>query len=45
MSKDELANWKKIKDYMEANDCTNNMFYKRAVDICNDKPDPLQPLE
>jgi hypothetical protein len=45
MSKEQLDNWKRIKNYMEKEDKTDNYFYQRACAICNDKPDPLQPLE
>ena len=45
MSKEELANWQRIKDSMEEKKATDNMFYKRAVAIVEGKDDPLQPLE
>ena len=32
-SKEELANWQRIKESMEQNGTTNNMFYTRAVAI------------
>ena len=45
MSEEERANWQRIKDTMEEKGTTDNFFYKRAVAICNDEPDPLKPLE
>ena len=44
MDKQELENWKKIKERMEENGSTDNMFYKRAVAICLGEDDPLDPL-
>ena len=34
-------NWKKIKAHLESVGQTDNMFYKRAVAIGDNKPDPL----
>ena len=34
-------NWKKIKEVMEENNNTDNMFYKRAVEIMKTGKDPL----
>ena len=34
-------NWKKIKAHLEQVGQTDNMFYKRAVAVSDDKPDPL----
>ena len=45
MSKEELENWVKIKKHMEETDCTDNMFYVRAVAIVNGKDDPMEPLK
>tara|TARA_B100000085_G_C18407369_1_gene457159 strand:+ start:373 stop:510 length:138 start_codon:yes stop_codon:yes gene_type:complete len=45
MSKEELANWQKIKDYFEKLEKTDNYFYKRAVAICKGEPDPIEPLK
>ena len=45
MDKYELENWQKIKETMEENGTTDNMFYKRAVAICSGKDDPIEPLE
>lgn len=36
-------NWEKIRAHLESIGEMNNMFYKRAVAICADKPDPLEP--
>ena len=45
MEKDERDNWQRIKEEMEKNGTTDNMFYTRAVAICEGKPDPMKPLE
>lgn len=45
MDKKELQNWKKIKETMEENGTTDNMFYKRAVAICSGEDDPLDSLK
>jgi len=45
MTKDEKANWQKIKDVMEEKGTTDNMFYKRACAIVDGKRDPLESLE
>ena len=47
MDKEERDNWKKIKEHFETlpEFKRDNMFYKRACAIVNDKPDPLPPLE
>lgn len=42
MDKTEKENWAKIKEAMEESGNTDNFFYKRACDICDDKPDPLE---
>jgi len=42
MHKQEKENWKKVKDALEQSGKTDCFFYKRAVAICDDKPDPLQ---
>ena len=44
MSKEELENWQKIKDHMEAIGNTDNHFYSRAVAIVAGKDDPIEPL-
>ena len=41
MSKEEEANWQRIKSHLEKEEKTDNMFYKRAVAILAGKPDPL----
>lgn len=41
MKQEEKDNWKKIKDSLEAEGKTDNFFYKRAVAICEGKPDPF----
>jgi len=45
MSKEELANWQRIKDVMEEKGTTDNMFYKRAAAIVEGKEDPLDKLK
>lgn len=45
MSEEELANWKLIKDTMERDGNTDNMFYKRACAIVDGKDDPLDKLK
>ncbi len=45
MSKEELANWQRIKEVMEEKGTTDNMFYKRAVAIVEGKDDPLDKLK
>ena len=45
MSKEELANWQKIKDVMEEKGTTDNMFYSRAVAIVAGGADPLDKLK
>ena len=42
MSKEEMANWQRIKEVMEKEGKTDNFFYKRAVAICNGEADPLK---
>lgn len=42
MDKHEKENWKKVKDALEQSGKTDCFFYKRAVAICDGKPDPLQ---
>ena len=44
MNKQELDNWERIKDAMEADGKTDNFFYKRAVAICAGGKDPMEPL-
>ena len=45
MTNDELANWQRIKDVMEENGTTDNMFYTRAVAIVSGGNDPLDKLK
>ena len=45
MHPEELENWKRIKEAMDASGNTNNYFYTRAVAIVNGNKDPLVPLE
>jgi hypothetical protein len=40
----EKENWKKIKETMEASGNTDNMFYKRAVEILKTGNDPLSKI-
>ena len=44
MKEDELKNWERIKEYFETlpDHKRDNMFYKRACDIVQGKPDPLK---
>lgn len=42
MDKNEIENWKKVKEALEKAEKTDCYFYKRAIDIINGKPDPLQ---
>ena len=39
--KEEIENWKKIKDHFEEIGMTENMYYKRALAICSGEPDPM----
>ncbi len=41
MNQHEYNNWKRIKEVMEESGNTNNMFYKRAVEILKTGRDPL----
>jgi hypothetical protein len=41
MTEQEIQNWKKIKEVMEASGKTDNMFYKRAIEILKNGRDPL----
>ena len=45
MSKEELANWQRIKEVMEEKGTTDNMFYSRAVAIVSGGNDPLDKLK
>jgi hypothetical protein len=41
LDKKELENWKKIKEFMEQSGNTDNMFYKRSLEILKTGKDPL----
>jgi hypothetical protein len=41
MDQHTYDNWVKIKATFEASGNTNNMFYKRSVEIVKTKKDPL----
>ena len=45
MSKEELENWEKVKTALEDAGKTDCMFYKRAVAICDGKPDPMDKFK
>ena len=47
MDKESLENWQKVKDHFDKlpEDQRNNMFYKRAVAICDGKDDPMEELK
>ena len=42
MDKQELENWQRVKEALEAAGKTDSFYYKRAVAICDGKPDPLK---
>jgi hypothetical protein len=41
MDKQELDNWKKVKEALEKANKTDCYYYKRAIEIVKGKPDPL----
>ena len=41
MHPDEIENWERIREHMEALGNTDNYFYRRAVAIGEGKPDPM----
>ena len=41
MDKQEIENWKKVKEALEEADKTDCMFYKRAVAIVKGGDDPI----
>jgi hypothetical protein len=41
LPEEDLAKWRKIRDYMISNSSTDNWYYKRAVAICDGQPDPF----
>lgn len=45
MNKAERENWIRVKESMEAENATDNMYYRRAVAISEGKPDPLDTLK
>jgi len=45
MKKEELENWKRIKDALEEAKKTECLYYTRAVAIVNGKEDPLDELK
>ena len=45
MHPDEVANWERIREHMEASGKTDNYFYRRAVAIGAGKPDPMPQEE
>ena len=42
MGKEELENWRKVKEALEEAGKTDSFFYTRAVAILEGKPDPLK---
>jgi len=42
MDEQEMNNWQKVKDALEAAGKTDSFFYKRAVAILAGEPDPLK---
>jgi hypothetical protein len=44
MDSHQKENWKKIKEYMEKNGCTDNDYYMRAAAIDRGGKDPVQEL-
>ena len=42
MDKQELENWQRVKEALEAAGKTDSFYYRRAVAICDGKPDPLK---
>ena len=42
MDKQELENWQRVKEALESAGKTDSFYYKRAVAICDGKPDPLK---
>lgn len=42
MSNHEIENWKKIKSVMEQSGKTDNMFYRRAIEILKTGKDPME---
>lgn len=46
MDQETKENWQKIKSHFESlpEHKRDNLFYRRAVAICADKEDPLDPF-
>jgi len=44
MDQHTKENWLKIKNHLSSLGMTDSLFYKRAVAICADKADPMEPL-
>ena len=44
MTKEERANWQRIKDHMESIGKTDSHFYSRACAIAAGGEDPIEPL-
>ena len=42
MKKEELENWRKVKEALEDADKTDSYFYTRAVAILKGEEDPLK---
>ena len=42
IDKQEIENWKKVKEALEKANKTDSFFYKRACLIIEGKPDPLK---
>ena len=42
MDKTERENWERVKAALEEAGKTDSYYYKRAVTICDGKPDPLK---
>jgi hypothetical protein len=44
MDQHTYNNWVKIKETFESSGNTNNMFYRRAVEIVKNKKDPMDKI-
>ena len=42
MDKQEIENWKRVKEALEKANKTDSMYYKRALAIIEGRPDPLE---
>ena len=45
MNQEELDNWRRVLDALEAVGDRESGFYLRAQAICNGEPDPLTQME